>query len=387
MENVRTATLDGIQKKQIEDWLKEADRHIREGRYIAADELLQKILTPYPGNTTARAFHDRIQFLVGQLAQRVGLEDDMYKEIKKYREITSKRKNTQINSFLNSAQQYLNEGNFKKASDQANKAHALEPGNTFAKALLHRITELQTIPGTTSADTEREFKFSSLLKEGWRNGKPSAQQEEMIKNKQVEYRITDLKRREFEEKIRNALYKESIHDIWLTGGLAAFTSRAVDTLRKRFEISRIDYSVIESALLKEFRKNKIRGTVLLADEDDGLLLDLSSVLRSNFFGVIAAGNLEEALASLKITIPHIIISEVNFQNSPGGFDLFEAIRSSPHLKHIPFIFTSRHIDRTTLLIGKRLGVDEFLTKPIDTELLIEILNGKLRIKSPKPESK
>ena len=98
MEEIRTASIDVNQKTQTEEWLREADKNIRMGRYLAADELLQKIFAIHPQNTTAHAFQDRIQFLIRQLSQRVGLEDDMYKEIKKYNCYADK--DCQINSFF-----------------------------------------------------------------------------------------------------------------------------------------------------------------------------------------------------------------------------------------------------------------------------------------------
>ncbi|MBI4811121.1 MAG: response regulator [Ignavibacteriales bacterium] len=201
---------------------------------------------------------------------------------------------------------------------------------------------------------------------------------------QRELNISEGKLLEFERDIKNTLYKESLQEIWLTGGLAAFTPEVIDTLRKKFEISRIDHSVIEAALLREFRKNRIRGTILVVDEDDKTLLEISSQLRSNFFAVIAPGNLEEVTACLKIATPNFILSEINFQSGPLGFDLYEFIRSTPYTKQIPFLFMTEKMDRNTLLIGKRLGVDEFIVKPIDYELLIETLNGKLRHRGPQP---
>jgi CheY-like chemotaxis protein len=381
MEDIRTASLDAIQKNQIEEWLREADKHIRAGRYIASDELLQKVFALQPGNTTARAFQDRIQFLVKQLSQRVGLEDDMYKEIKKYRDIISKRGTTQLNNFLSSAQNYLKEGNVKKASEQVSKALALDRDNAFAKAIQQQIAALQNQPGISAADTGRELRFSSLLKESWKEGCPSDEQEKQIAKIQQEFNISTGKRLQFEREIRNGFYKESLEQIWSTGGLSAFTSETVDALRKKFDVSRVDHAVIESALLKEFRKNRIRGTIMVVDEDEQSLLGLNEILRSNHYAVIGAGDIEEALACLKIATPNVIISETHFQSSTAGFELYDFIRNNKYIKSIPFIFMTDSIDRTTLLIGKRLGVDEFISKPIDHELLIAIISGKIRQRS------
>ena len=385
MENTKTAALDSRQKIQIEDWLRQADKHIRGGRYLAADEILQKVLTIHPSDTVAQSYQDRIQFLIKQLSQRVGLENDLYEEIRKYRELVLKRSANHITLLLGSAQKMLDGGNFKKASEQANKALAIDSENIYAKALLQRLTELQNKPGCTIADTEREFKFCFIIKESWQNGKPSDEQIEKLKKVQQELNISEGKRLELERDIKNGLYKEALQAIWQTGGLSAFTAETIDNLRKEFEVSRIDHSFIESSLLKEVRKNKIKGNILVVDGDDNMLLEISSKLRSNFFAVIAAGTLDEALASLKIVTPDIIISELNFQTGPVGFDLFEFIRTKRSAKYIPFIFTTTALDRTTFLIGKRLGVEEFFQKPIDYDLFIATLNGKIRQSSnPSP---
>ncbi|MDI6766801.1 MAG: response regulator [Bacteroidota bacterium] len=382
MEDIRTASLDRIKKMQIDDWLRQTDKHIREGRYIAADELLQKVFEINPENTVGHSYQDRIQFLVKQLSQRVGLEDEIYKEIKKYRDLISKRKTNQINSFLTSSQKLLDEGHLRKAIEQANKALALDPENIYTKALMQRLTEMQHKPGCTIAETERDLKFCAAIKEFWRNGKPSEDQYQIIFKMQNELNFSDGKHLEYERDIKNTLYKETLHEIWLTGGLSAFTPDVIDSLRKKFEISRIDHSVIESSLLKEFRKNRIRGTILIVDADDKSLLEISAVLRSHFFAVIAAGSLDEALACLKIATPNVIISEMNFQSGSDGFEFYEFIRTTSYTKNIPFIFMTNNIDRATLLIGKRLGVEEFILKPIDFELLVATLNGKIVLKTP-----
>lgn len=380
MQEIRTGSIDAIQKNQIEEWLREADKNIRMGRYLIADELIQKIFAIQPHNTTAHAFQDRIQFLIKQLSQRVGLEDDIYKEIKKYRDLVNKRKTSQLNNLLSSAQNFLKEGNVRKANEQISKALALDPENSFAKALRQQILDLQNRPGATAADVGNDLKFGSILKESWKEGRPSEPQEALLARMQQELNIPPGKRAQLEREGKNVLYRESLDGVWATGGIAAFTAELVDSLRKKFEVSRADHAVIESSMLKEFRKNRIRGTVLVVDEDEQSLLKLTGVLRSNHYAVIGAGNAEEALSCLKISSPNLIISESHFQSGEAGFELYNFVRANSYLKTIPFIFISAALDRTTLLIGKRLGVDEFIVKPIDFELLLATVDGKVRQK-------
>jgi len=379
MESTGTGALNGMQKAQIDEWLRQADIHIRGGRYLAADELIQKVLELQPQNSVAHSYQDRIQFLIKQLSQRVGMENDMYKEIQKYRALLLKRKSGQIDSYLNSAHKYLEEGNFRQASEQANKALALDNANAFAKELVQRAKELADKPGIPIAETQRENKLTAMIREYWQLGSPSTEQLNAVQNLQKELNISEGKRLELERAIKNSLYKQALQKIWVTGGLSSFTNELVDSLRKQFDVSRVDHSVIESEFLKEFRKNRIKGNILLVDPDENCLIELSALLRMNFYAVIAASTLGEALASMKIVSPDIVITHVNPESGSPGFDLFEAIRKSSASKYIPCIFTTSTNDRTTCLIGKRLGVDEFFLKPIDHELLLSTLDGKLRI--------
>ncbi|MBI1804694.1 MAG: response regulator [Ignavibacteria bacterium] len=364
------------QKMQVDEWLKEADKCIREGRYIAADEWLQKALHVQPDSTTALSYQDRIQFLTNQLSQRFGLRDELQMEVRKYRDLIIKRKSNQVNTFLVSARQYLEDGHFKRAGEQVSKVLVIDPDNTYAKALQQRLSELQ-IDSATGISKESEYKFRALLKESWANGRPAMAQQEILANVQKDLKIPEETRTNLERDVRNSFYKEALHEIWVNGGLAAFSDEMIDTLRSKFEISRVDHSSIEMALLREVRKNKVRGMILIVDGDEATLRELTRTLRLQSYAVAAAISPEEALATIKMAIPDVVISELNFEKNASGFDLYQAIRSTGKTKHVPFFFISETFDRTTEIIGRRLGIDEFITKPIDYEMLHATLSGRL----------
>jgi len=361
---------------QVDDWLRQADKCIRDGRYIAADELLQKILHVQPDNTMALTYQDRIQFLVNQLSQRFGLRDQLQMELRKYKELVVHRKSNQVNTLLVSARQYLEDGYFKRAAEQLTKLLSIDANNSYAKALQQRLNELQIDDGT-GISKETEFNFRALLKESWGNGRPSPSQQEIITGVQKKLKIPDETAANLERNVRNSFYKEKLHEIWVGGGLAAFSDEAIDELRTQYEISRVDHAPIESSLLHEVRKNKIRGAILVVDSDTTVLHELTRSLRLNFYAVAAAINIDEALATAKMMTPDVVISEPFFEKTPSGFDLYQSIRSSPETKDMPFFFLSKEFDRTTEIIGRRLGVDGFVLKPIDYELLHATLVGQL----------
>jgi len=110
--------------------------------------------------------------------------------------------------------------------------------------------------------------------------------------------------------------------------------------------------------------------VLVVDQDERVLLALTADLRKSGFKVIAAGGYPEAVETLKIIRPHIIVSEINFESGAVGFDLYHLVRSDSVTADLPFIFLATKIDRGTLIAGKRLGVDDFIEKPLDVEVVI-----------------
>ncbi len=296
-------------------------------------------------------------------------------------DLLNSRKTNQVNALLMKSKKLLEEGQLKRASDMVSRVIALDPVNTYAAALLHRVNELLHQP-PQSIEKEQEMQFRSLLIDAWHEGQPAPEKQKLIEESQTKLNISHGKRAELQREVKNQLYKDSLRDIWLTGGLSAFDMDIVETLRAKFEISRIDHALIESLLLREVRKNRVRGNVLLVDSDDATLLAVSQILRSNYYAVIAAGSFGEALAAVKTVTPDLILSEVVFADGSLGFDLFGFIRSAAETKHTPFLFMTSSLDRTTHLIGKRVGVDDFLVKPVDGELLVATITGLLLKKLP-----
>jgi PleD family two-component response regulator len=124
------------------------------------------------------------------------------------------------------------------------------------------------------------------------------------------------------------------------------------------------------------RENRLKGLVLIIDGDESSLMRSVHQIRSRSFTVVAALALHEALVILATSEPDAIVTTVTIDGKPDGFELFNLVRCDPERAHIPFIFVAPEFDRTTLLVGRRLGVDDFLTEPLDYEMLCAIIEGK-----------
>ncbi|MFY7777747.1 MAG: response regulator transcription factor [Elstera sp.] len=80
--------------------------------------------------------------------------------------------------------------------------------------------------------------------------------------------------------------------------------------------------------------------------------------------------------------PDLILCDVMLPRL-SGFDLLEKYGALvPNVP--PFIFLTALTDRDNALRGRRLGADDYVTKPIDFDILIEIVKRRLSRAAPAP---
>jgi PleD family two-component response regulator len=110
--------------------------------------------------------------------------------------------------------------------------------------------------------------------------------------------------------------------------------------------------------------------VMIVDQDERLLISLTGTLRRYGFMAIGASSYEEALETFSMFRPEVVISEVNFETGPKGFDLYLWLKTNAGNQDVPFLFLATRIDRETLIAGKRFGVDDLIMKPVDDDVVI-----------------
>lgn len=124
------------------------------------------------------------------------------------------------------------------------------------------------------------------------------------------------------------------------------------------------------------RQRRRRGElIMVVDQDERVLTSLTSTLRTYGFGAVGAGGLGEAIEATSEYRPDMIVSEVNFENGSVGYDLYLWVRTNVSTRDLPFLFLATRIDRDALIAGKRLGVNDFILKPLDEDLVVaSVLN-------------
>jgi len=118
---------------------------------------------------------------------------------------------------------------------------------------------------------------------------------------------------------------------------------------------------------------------ILCIEDDRETAELiSEELVERGFEVITAQNGQEGFAAILKSYPDLVLCDINMPIM-SGFEVLERLSAlSPHFESIPFIFLTALSDRDNELKGRKLGADDYVTKPIDFDLLYEIISARFR---------
>lgn len=119
-------------------------------------------------------------------------------------------------------------------------------------------------------------------------------------------------------------------------------------------------------------------TKILLVEDDFLLLDvMKTILETEGYEVIPAGNARKALDLFVSSKPDMIISDIMMAGM-DGYELLESIRAIPDLgATVPFLFLSARTDRMDVNRARALGVDDYLFKPFDASELTSAVASRL----------
>jgi putative two-component system response regulator len=117
-------------------------------------------------------------------------------------------------------------------------------------------------------------------------------------------------------------------------------------------------------------------TILLVEDNDVLRQGLKSLLEQENYVVMTGGNGKEALYSMEVVTPDLILADI-LMPEMDGYELFEAVRSKPDWISIPFIFLTARRERRHILAGKRLGAEDYLLKPVSRDDLLTAIRSRL----------
>lgn len=116
--------------------------------------------------------------------------------------------------------------------------------------------------------------------------------------------------------------------------------------------------------------------VLVVEDNDDLLNFIRATLQGEFV-VSTAVDGAEAWGFIVKQMPDIVVSDVMMPNM-DGYELCRLIKSTYETSHTPVILLTALSGKAEQLRGLGLGADDYLTKPFDTNLLIQRIKTIIR---------
>ena len=221
--------------------------------------------------------------------------------------------------------------------------------------------------------------YRELLKEMWFDGKVSEVEVRELKKVRDLFKITDLEHKELEKQIQIDAYVEALRIAWKDGVISQNENEVLQLMREKFNITMEEHMSAEAKILWAKKTPNAKSTILLTDDEETLLLSLAASLRKHGYDVMTAESVEKSLEVLERSIPSIIVSDLLFgEGQQTGIEFYQQVRNDPRLNSVPFLLMSGISDEFVVRAGMRLGVDNFIQKPFDLELLLATIDGKLK---------
>jgi CheY-like chemotaxis protein len=230
-----------------------------------------------------------------------------------------------------------------------------------------------------SQQNRNELEYRRVLEKLWKDGSITDDDRQDLEELRTTLDIPHETHEELERSVKLAAYVNAVKDAWQDGLITPTSAAALDELRDRYDISVDEHLMIESRILFELHGMKVKGVVLVVDDDVDLAKVVKSVLREDGYSPFSATSPEQALMILERTTPDLILLDITFPKpSISGFTMYEKIRKIPRLQFVPVIFISGLDEEHIIQVGKQLGADDYITKPCSEQMLLSSVEGKIK---------
>jgi len=116
---------------------------------------------------------------------------------------------------------------------------------------------------------------------------------------------------------------------------------------------------------------------LVVDDEPDLLDLLELNLGNEGYVIRKAGSGAEALAVVRGERPDLILLDVMLPDI-SGIKLLAKLKNDAETAGIPIILLTAKDTETDMVVGLRVGADDYITKPFSTELLVARIEAVLR---------
>jgi DNA-binding response OmpR family regulator len=118
-------------------------------------------------------------------------------------------------------------------------------------------------------------------------------------------------------------------------------------------------------------------TILCIEDDRETASLLAEDLRERGYLVRLADDGQEGFAAILENPPDLVVCDINMPVMSGFLVLEKLEALAPRFHDMPFVFLTALSDRDNELKGRTLGADDYVTKPIDFDVLAAIIGARL----------
>lgn len=318
-------------KENIGELLRSVDKVIKSGRLDEATGLIDAILEFNPKNIYARAYRERIEELLKE--QRSNATD-------------------------------------APLPSQQDAPPSPLPAPTTAEEIAAKIIPSKNQQKLSDAVIEA---YKTLLNEIWRDGDISPVEQERVQSMREFFAISQVEHEYLEQNSRLTSYLNAVKDAWNKG------TRDLSRIKFKFKITDQEETILQHKVDRLIKSMSAKGVILSLDDDRNFLLLVERLLEKNGYHSLNTTSGEEALNLLENFTPDLVLCDIAFgQKNMNGFMFYERFRSIERFASIPFIFISALNQKELIKTGKKIGVDDYLTKPVDNDVLLAAIEGRIR---------
>jgi len=118
--------------------------------------------------------------------------------------------------------------------------------------------------------------------------------------------------------------------------------------------------------------------IVCIEDEAAIREDIAEALAMAGHDVIQACDGVQGLSAILREQPDLTISDIAMPEMDGHQLLKEIREKHPSHADMPFVFLTARADRKDQITGRSLGADEYLTKPVDFELMRVAVTSRLR---------
>lgn len=116
--------------------------------------------------------------------------------------------------------------------------------------------------------------------------------------------------------------------------------------------------------------------ILVVDDEAELLKAISILLKTSGYEVITAQDGQEGLEKAKSLSPDLIVLDI-LMPKMDGYEACRLLKFDEKYKSIPIIMLTAKVQDIDKAMGKKVGADDYITKPFETQDLVDKIKKHL----------